>query len=69
LINTSTNDFNDIHSDIWIMVLNQKQFITNDKIDKACQKFLLNSDKNWWHHSYTQSTVNRANIMKNYLII
>ena len=69
LINTSSDDFNDIHSDNWIMFLNQKQFITSDKIDKACQKFLSNSDKNWWHHSYTQLAVNRADIMKNNLII
>jgi hypothetical protein len=69
LINTSTADFNNFHSNIWIMFLNQKQFITAEKIDKACQKFLSNNDKNWWHHTYTQSTVNRADIMKNNLII
>jgi len=69
MFNASTSDFNDIHSNIWVMFLNQKLFITDDKIDKACQKFLSNSDKDWWHHSYTQSTVNRAEIMINNLII
>jgi hypothetical protein len=49
------------------MFFNQKKFITPDKIDKACQKFLSNNDKNWWHHNYTQDAVYRADIMKNIL--